>query len=90
MAISPATKPIRFTDELEEIERIHAADKEAWAMTCEAVAWELWRGNWKPSLADRFLLFLYRQRGSLMQTIEEQDLCRIRYCEHRSKHPLKG
>lgn len=75
-------------DAMAEIQADYEQEQRNFAEACEAIAWQLWRDNWKPSLWDRFVMAL-NQPHSIYRKFDSSDLCRFRYLEHRRKHPFK-
>ena len=73
---------------LRELEDSHALENEAYRQNMEAAAWETWKLNWTPSIRDYIVMFFHRPTAAYHHRLESSDLCRIRYLEHRAKHPF--
>jgi hypothetical protein len=55
------------------------------ALNAEAMAWDLWKKIWKPTLWDRIYLFLNRPAAAHKSRMDMSDLCRLRYRQHLAK-----
>lgn len=74
-------------DKFAKMEENHRLQNEAYRMEMEEIAWQIWREKWKPSVIDRLRIFLHVPRAG-EAPLDAQELCRIRYLQHREKHPF--
>jgi len=67
-------------------EKLLEVEKEALlvSMNKEAQAWETWKQEWKPSLWDRFYIWLNRPQNPC-KTYDRQERCRELFLKSRPK-----